>query len=85
MSATMISMDNFVFVDQLLPDQLLEGDLIEFSDEYATEIGRVINIESTYENNQYTYVIQGRNDFDEILEIVVNDSEYLKLFIVRDE
>ena len=85
MSATMISMDNFVFVDQLLPDQLLEGDLIEFSDEYATEIGRVINVESTYENNQYTYVIQGRNDFDEILEIVVNDSEYLKLFIVRDE
>jgi hypothetical protein len=85
MSATMISMDNFVFVDQLLPDQLLEGDLIEFSDEYATEIGRVINVESTYENNEYTYVIQGRNDFDEILEIVVNDSEYLKLFIVRDE
>ena len=85
MSATMISMDNFVFVDQLLPDQLMEGDLIEFSDEYSTEIGRVISIDSTYENNEYTYVIQGRNDFDEILEIVVNDLQYLKLFILRDE
>ena len=81
----MISMDNFVFVDQLLPDQLMEGDLIEFSDDFVNEIGRVISIESLYSNNEYTYIIQGKNDFDEILEIVVGDSQYLKLFVINDD
>ena len=85
MSATMISMDNFVFVDQLLPDQLMEGDLLEFSDDFVNEIGRVISIESFYNNNEYTYIIQGKNDFDEILEIVVGDSQYLKLFVINDD
>ena len=79
----MINMDNFVFVDQLLPDQLMEGDLIEFSDEFTNEIGRVISIESLYSNKEYTYIIQGKNDFDEILELVVNDSAIIKLFIEK--
>ena len=81
MSDTMINMDNYTFIDELRPDQLMEGDLIEFADDTISEIGRVISIESIYENKEYSYIIQGKNDFAETLEIVVNDSVMIKLFI----
>lgn len=83
MSDTMINMDNYTFIDELRPDQLMEGDLIEFADDTVSEIGRVISIESIYENQEYSYIIQGKNDFDEILELVVNDSVMIKLFIEK--
>lgn len=79
----MINMDNYTFIDELRPDQLMEGDLIEFADDTVSEIGRVISIESIYENQEYSYIIQGKNDFDEILELVVNDSVMIKLFIEK--
>ena len=83
MSDTMMSMDNYRFVDELRPDQLMVGDIIEFSDE-ITEIGIVINIEEVYSNKQYSYTITGKNDFNETLEMVVDDNTFLKLFVEEE-
>ena len=78
----MLTMD-YVFVDKLLPDQLMEGDLIEFSDEFINEVAKVTSIEEFFADGRYTYSIQGRNEFDELLEIVVTDSDLLKLFVLK--
>lgn len=78
----MINMD-YRFIDQLRPDQVMVGDLIEFADDTVIEIGRVTDIEEIYENREYRYVIHGRNDFDETLELVVEDWQLVKLFILE--
>ena len=78
----MISMD-YVYADQLLPDQLMEGDLIEFYEDSATEIGAVTKIQESLINGEYIYTIQGRNDFNEPLEIVVGDDDLIKLFVTK--
>ena len=78
----MLTMD-YRFIDQLRPDQVMVGDLIEFADESIIEIGRVTDIEEIYENREYSYIIHGRNDFDETLELVVKDEwQLVKLFIL---
>ena len=79
----MMSMDNYRFVDELRPDQLMVGDIIEFSDE-ITEIGIVTNIEEVYCNKEYSYTITGKNDFNETLEMVVDDNTFLKLFVEEE-
>ena len=80
----MLTMD-YRFVDQLRPDQVMVGDLIEFTDESITEIGRVTDIEEIYENREYSYIIHGRNDFDETLELVVKDEwQLVKLFVEKE-
>ena len=74
---------DYRFIDQLRPDQVMVGDLIEFADESIIEIGRVTDIEEIYENREYSYIIHGRNDFDETLELVVKDEwQLVKLFIL---
>ena len=79
----MMSMDNYRFVDELRPDQLMVGDIIEFSDE-ITEIGIVTKIEEVYSNKEYSYTITGKNDFNETLEMVVDDNTFLKLFVEEE-
>ena len=79
----MMSMDNYRFVDELRPDQLMVGDIIEFSDE-ITEIGIVTKIEEVYSNKEYSYTITGKNEFDETLEMVIDDNTFLKLFVEEE-
>jgi uncharacterized protein YpmB len=59
------------------------GDIIEFSDDIITEIGIVSDIEELYVNRESTYVIHGRNEFNETLEMVVEDWQLVKLFIEK--
>jgi hypothetical protein len=44
MTDTMLVMD-YVFADNLLPDQLMDGDLIEIEDELDSQIVEVISVE----------------------------------------
>jgi hypothetical protein len=83
MTATMTGME-YVFADELLPDQVMEGDLIEFQDEYGAQICIVTNIEEFKDfETGYTYLITGRNEYHEELEMVVHDINRVKLFVMR--
>ncbi|NDI10881.1 MAG: hypothetical protein EBY74_07860, partial [Actinobacteria bacterium] len=73
MSDTMMSMDNYRYIDNLRPDQVMVGDIIEFSDESITEIGIVSDIEELYVDREFSYLIHGRNEFNETLEMIVED------------
>jgi hypothetical protein len=83
MSDTMMSMDNYRYIDNLRPDQVMVGDIIEFSDESITEIGIVSDIEELYVDREFSYLIHGRNEFNETLEMIVEDWQVIKLFIEK--
>jgi hypothetical protein len=83
MSDTMMSMDNYRYIDNLRPDQVMVGDIIEFSDESITEIGIVSDIEELYVDREFSYLIHGRNEFNETLEMIVEDWQVVKLFIEK--
>ena len=83
MSDTMMSMDNYRYIDNLRPDQVMVGDIIEFSDESITEIGIVSDIEELYLDREFSYLIHGRNEFNETLEMIVEDWQVVKLFIEK--
>ena len=79
----MMSMDNYRYIDNLRPDQVMVGDIIEFSDESITEIGIVSDIEELYLDREFSYLIHGRNEFNETLEMIVEDWQVVKLFIEK--
>jgi len=79
----MMSMDNYRYIDNLRPDQVMVGDIIEFSDESITEIGIVSDIEELYVDREFSYLIHGRNEFNETLEMIVEDWQVIKLFIEK--
>jgi len=79
----MMSMDNYRYIDNLRPDQVMVGDIIEFSDESITEIGIVSDIEELYVDREFSYLIHGRNEFNETLEMIVEDWQVVKLFIEK--
>jgi hypothetical protein len=83
MTDTIIPMDNYRYIDNLRPDQVMVGDIIEFSDDTITEIGIVSDIEELYVDREFSYVIHGRNEFNETLEMVVEDWQVIKLFIEK--
>ena len=78
MSDTLTNME-FVYVDILSPDQLLEGDFIEVNDDDQELIVKVIDILTTKEG----YLINATNDFDEINEYFFTDDEKIKLFVLK--
>ena len=80
MTATIISMD-YVYADELLPDQVMVGDLIEFEDEDAAEICEVTSIEEFFIDGRYQYELVGRNEFHEHFEMLVTEWQRLKLFV----
>lgn len=80
MTATIKSMD-YVFADELLPDQVMVGDLIEFEDEDAAEICEVTSIEEFFIDERYHYELVGRNEFHEHFEMLVIEWHRLKLFV----
>jgi len=83
LSDTITHMDNYRYIDNLRPDQVMVGDIIEFSDDTITEIAIVTDIEELYVNREFSYVIHGRNEFNETIEMVVEDSQFVKLFIEK--
>jgi hypothetical protein len=84
MADTMLVMD-YVFADNLLPDQLMDGDLIEIEDEFDSQIVEVISVEqfTDSETKQDTYLIQAKNEFGEIVEAAFFDWQFVKLFVLK--
>lgn len=72
MSDTMTSME-LRLADTLLPNQLMEDDLIKIDDEYFT-------IESIQEGDEgFNLVVL--NDFDEPIDIFLFDDEQVELYV----
>ncbi len=76
MSATINSME-LRFADNLLPSQLMEGDLIKVDNEYVT-------IETITENED-GFNIYTRNDFNEEGHIYLFDDETIEWYIFFQE
>jgi hypothetical protein len=72
---------DYVLVDELVPDQIMVGDLIEFEDEDAAEICEVTNIEELFIDGRYHYEVIGRNEFHEQFEMLITEWQRIKLFI----
>ena len=76
MSDTINSME-LRFADNLLPSQLVEGDLINVDDEYVT-------IE-TLTQNEDGFNIYTRNDFNEEGHIYLFDDETIEWYVFFEE
>jgi len=76
MSATINSME-LRFADNLLPSQLMEGDLIKVDNEYVT-------IETITENED-GFNIYTRNDFNEEGHIYLFDDETIEWYVFFQE
>ncbi len=76
MSDTINSME-LRFADNLLPSQLVEGDLIKVDNEYVT-------IE-TLTQNEDGFNIYTRNDFDEEGHIYLFDDETIEWYVFFEE
>jgi hypothetical protein len=78
MTATMIDM-KFIYADLLMPNQLMEGDLIDIDG----DIVEVISIEddSTGDNYSITY----KNEFDEEDVKMCNYEDMFKLYVFIDD
>ena len=76
MSDTINSME-LRFADNLLPSQLMEGDLIKVDNEYVT-------IE-TLTQNEDGFNIYTRNDFDEEGHIYLFDDETIEWYVFFEE
>ena len=62
MTATMMSM-NLVHADVLVPDQLMEGDIIRIEDENGEQLVEVKSIHAIEER----WVVEVVNDFGEVV------------------
>ena len=72
MSATMLNME-LVFADHLLPNQLVEGDLVKIEDQFVT-------VKTIMEaNNGYHLVLL--DDFDDEVEAFVLDNEKIEWYV----
>lgn len=79
----MLTMD-YIYADNLTPDQVMAGDFVEFIDSNESEIGEVLNVqEFELGDKEYSYLITGRNEFHEPLEMIVFDDTLIKLFVFR--
>jgi hypothetical protein len=76
MSDTIINME-LKFADNLLPSQLMEGDLIKVDDE-------VVTIETITENAD-GFNIYTRNDFNEEVHIYLFDDETIEWYVFFEE
>jgi hypothetical protein len=77
-----ISIMDYVYADKLSPDQLLEGDLIEFAneDDHDYQIVEVISITPV---EDFEWLIEGKDEFGDTVEFIVNDDEKIKLFVLK--
>jgi hypothetical protein len=78
MSVTMKTM-NLIHADNLKPDQLMEGDLIEIED----GIVEVLSIESDATGDNY--FIEYQNEFGEKDIVEFNVDETIKLFVFVED
>lgn len=76
MSDTINSME-LRFADNLLPSQLVEGDLIKVDDEYVTV--------ETLTQNEDGFNIYTRNDFNEEGHIYLFDNETIEWYVFFEE
>jgi hypothetical protein len=78
MPATMETM-KFVYADLLMPNQLMEGDLINIDNDIVEVIS--VNDDATGDN----YTIKHRNDFGEEEETFCTFEDMFKLYVFIDE
>ena len=76
MTATMMSM-NLVHADVLVPDQLMEGDIIRIEDENGEQLVEVKTIHAIEEG----WVIEVVNDFGEVVDVVFDDEATIDLYV----
>ena len=72
MTDTMMSME-LRFADHLLPNQLMEGDIIKVDEEFFT-------IHSLVQNDE-GFNIVALDDFDEPIDIFLWDDEQVELYV----
>ena len=72
MTDTMMSME-LRFADHLLPNQLMEGDIIKVDEEFFT-------IQSLVQNDE-GFNIVALDDFDEPIDIFLWDDEKVELYV----
>lgn len=72
----MMSM-NLVHADVLLPDQLMEGDIIRIEDENGEQLVEVKSIHAIEEG----WVIEVVNDFGEVVDVVFDDEATIDLYV----
>jgi hypothetical protein len=79
MTATMMSM-NLVHADVLVPDQLMEGDIIRIEDENGEQLVEVKSIHAIEEG----WVVEVVNDFGEVVDVVFDDEATIDLYVYID-
>lgn len=72
MSDTMMNME-LVFADHLLPNQLVEGDLVKIEEQFIT-------IKTIMESNN-GYHLVCTDDFDDEVEVFVLDNEKIEWYV----
>lgn len=77
MSVTMKDVE-LVFADKLSPEQLMVDDIIKFDDEFLT-------IKLIYSLDDGGYAIEASNDFDDDVEIWIDDEAMIEWYVYRDE
>lgn len=75
----MMSM-NLVHADVLVPDQLMEGDIIRIEDENGEQLVEVKSIHAIEEG----WVIEVVNDFGEVVDVVFDDEATIDLYVYLD-
>lgn len=80
MTDTMMSM-NLVHADVLLPDQLMEGDIIRIEDENGEQLVEVRSIHMTMSGG---YLVEVVNDFGEVIEIRFDEEATIDLYVYID-
>lgn len=75
----MMSM-NLVHADVLLPDQLMEGDIIRIEDENGEQLVEVKSIHAIEEG----WVIEVVNDFGEVVDVVFDEEATIDLYVYLD-
>lgn len=79
MSATLANME-YVYVDILSADQLMEKDCIEFLDEDGAisiiEIQDIVSMKDSY-------LLIAKDEFGEVLEIELADDAKVKLYVLQ--
>jgi hypothetical protein len=78
MTATMIDM-KFIYADLLMPNQLMEGDLIDIDGEIVEVIS--VDDDATGDNYSITY----KNEFDEQDVKMCNYEDMFKLYVFIDD
>jgi hypothetical protein len=78
MTATMIDM-KFIYADLLMPNQLMEGDLIDIDGDIV-EVISVVD-DATGDNYSITY----KNEFDEEDVKMCNYEDMFKLYVFIDD